>query len=53
MSIDFGLAMLIVPIAPNDLYIRHRSAVDPKCACSGPGSDFGVAPMCTTIAPFN
>ena len=41
----FGLAMLSVPIAPAFLYMRQRSAADPKCACSGPGSDFGVAEM--------
>ena len=38
----FGLAMLIVPIAPAAWYIFQRSAADPKCACSGLGSDFGV-----------
>ena len=42
----FGLAMLMVPIAPAALYIFQRSAADPKCACSGPGSDFGVAARC-------
>jgi len=42
MSMLLGLAMLSVPMAPAALYIFQRSAADPKCACSGPGSDFGV-----------
>ena len=42
MSMLLGLAMLTVPIAPAVWYIFQRSAADPKCACSGPGSDFGV-----------
>ena len=33
--------MLIVPTAPAARYIFQRSAADPKCACSGPGSDVG------------
>ena len=41
----FGFAMLMVPTAPAARYICQRSAADPKCACSGPGSDFGVAEM--------
>ena len=42
MSMLFGLAMVRVPTAPAALYIFQRSAAEPKCACSGPGSDFGV-----------
>jgi len=52
MSMLFGLAMLTVPIAPAALYIFQRSAPEPKCACSGPGSDFGVEEIYTAIAPF-
>ena len=47
-----GLAMVTVPIAPAALYIFQRSAAEPKCACSGPGSDFGVDETYTTIAPL-
>ena len=46
MSMFFGLAILMVPTAPAALYIFQRSAAEPKCACSGPGSDFGVEARC-------
>jgi hypothetical protein len=42
MSMLLGLAMVTVPMAPAALYIFQRSAAEPKCACSGPGSDFGT-----------
>ena len=44
-SVVFGFAMPIVPMAPAAAYIFQRSAAEPKWACSGPGSDFGVADM--------
>ncbi|OLB61403.1 MAG: hypothetical protein AUI11_09820 [Acidobacteria bacterium 13_2_20CM_2_66_4] len=50
--IVFGLLIVMVPIAPAALYVFQRSAADPKCACSGPGIDRGVAEMWTTTAPF-
>ena len=50
MSMLFGLAMLMVPTAPADWCIFQRSPADPKCACSGPGSDRGVDAMYTAMA---
>ena len=41
----FGLATLPVPMAPAAEYIFQRSAAEPKWACNGPGSDFGVDEM--------